>query len=156
MTDKPDQARLKRKRPSRNKSAIRIPISLHFYAVEIVVIVLIVFIFNIYIQSMVDKFISNECNSRIDNAFNSTQNLATILGESLDASDINSPESIRESLYNSIVTSADLSNQATITLYTITDKEPDKYLLIYPNAQNSQSYVNIADKVLSKVFEEGG
>ena len=156
MTDKPDQARLKRKRPSRNKSAIRIPISLHFYAVEIVVIVLIVFIFNIYIQSMVDKFISNECNSRIDNAFNSTQNLATILGESLDASDINSPESIRESLYNSIVTSADLSNQATITLYTITDKEPDKYLLIYPNAQNSQSYVNNADKVLSKVFEEGG
>ena len=155
MTEKPDQTRLKRKRPSRNKSAIRIPISLHFYAVEIVVIILIVFIFNIYIQSMVDTFIANECNSRIDNAFNSTQNLASILGETLDASEMNSPESIRESLYNSIVTSADLSNQATITLYTI-DKDSDNYLLIYPNAQNSQSYVNNADKVLSKIFEEGG
>ena len=50
MTEKPDKARLKPKKPSRNKAAIRIPISLHFYAVEIVIIILAVFIIN-FMQS---------------------------------------------------------------------------------------------------------
>ena len=61
MTEKTEQTRLnKTKKPIRNKSAIRIPISLHFYAVEIVVIILVVFIINIYIQSIVKNYIANE------------------------------------------------------------------------------------------------
>ena len=72
MTDKPDKARLKPKKPSRNKSAIRIPISLHFYAVEIVIIILAVFIINIYIQSSFKDYIDIQCNNRLDKAVEST------------------------------------------------------------------------------------
>ena len=64
MTEKPAQVRSKSNKPSRNKSAIRIPISLHFYAVEIVII-LVVFIINIYIQSIVNNYIADQCNNRL-------------------------------------------------------------------------------------------
>ena len=73
MADKPDQIRLKTKKPFKNKSAIRIPISLHFYAVEIVVIILAAFIMDIYIQSLVQSFISQECTARLDEAVASTK-----------------------------------------------------------------------------------
>ena len=91
MTDKPVQARLKAKKPSRNKSAIRIPISLHFYAVEIVVIILAVFIINIYIQSIFKDYIQDQCNSRLDKAVESTVSLTHAFTLQLDPDDDESP-----------------------------------------------------------------
>lgn len=155
MTDKPDQSRLKTKKPTRNKSAIRIPISLHFYAVEIVVIILVVFIINIYIQSIVKNYIENECNARLDIAVNSTQNFADAFTSQITASDERTEENIRAYLTNTIVTSADLSNQASIALYTF-DEKTGKHLVLWPTAYYSTSYANNANNVISQVIEEEG
>ena len=155
MTDKPDQPRLKTKKPSKNKAAIRIPISLHFYAVEIVIIILVVFIINFYIQSIVKNYIANECNSRLDAAVNSTQEFANAFSSQISASDEKTEENIRAILVDSIVSSADLSNQATIALYTL-DKETGNYILLWPTAQYSASYANIASNVVGNVIEEQG
>ena len=157
MTDKPEQARLRSKKPSRNKSAIRIPISLHFYAVEIVIIILIVFIINIYIQSIIKNYIANECNSRLDVAVNSTQEFAKAFSSQISATatEEKSEENIRAYLVNSFVTSADLSNQANIALYTL-DEDTGKHLLLWPAMYYSASYTKSAEKVVSQVIEEEG
>lgn len=155
MTDKPDQTRLKTKKPTRNKSAIRIPISLHFYAVEIVVIILVVFIINIYIQSIVKNYIANECNARLDIAVNSTQNFADAFTSQITASDERTEENIRAYLTNTIVTSADLSNQASIALYTF-DENTGKHLVLWPTVYYSTSYANNANNVITQVIEEEG
>lgn len=155
MTEKPDQTRLKSRKPIKNKSAIRIPISLHFYAVEIVVIILVVFIINIYIQSIVKNYIENECNSRLDIAVNSTQNFADAFTSQISASDERTEANIRAYLTNTIVTSADLSNQASIALYTF-DEDTGKYLVLWPTAYYSTSYANNANNVISQVIEKEG
>ena len=155
MTEKPDQTRLKSRKPIKNKSAIRIPISLHFYAVEIVVIILVVFIINIYIQSIVKNYIANECNSRLDIAVNSTQNFADAFTSQITASDERTEENIRAYLTNTIVTSADLSNQASIALYTF-DENTGKHLVLWPTAYYSTSYANNANNVITQVIEEEG
>ena len=155
MSDKPDQARLKTKKPSRNKSAIRIPISLHFYAVEIVVIILVVFIINIYIQSIVKNYIENECNSRLDTAVNSTQNFADAFTSQVKDSDEINEDNIRTYLTNTIVTSADLSNQASIALYTYNERTGYN-ILLWPTAYYSTSYANSARKVIEQVIDKEG
>ena len=155
MTEKTEQTRLKPKKPIRNKSAIRIPISLHFYAVEIVVIILVVFIINIYIQSIVKNYIANECNSRLDIAVNSTQNFADAFTSQITESDERTEANIRAYLTNTIVTSADLSNQASIALYTF-DEKTGKHLVLWPTAYYSTSYANTANNVITQVIEEEG
>ena len=155
MTDKPEQARSRSKKPSRNKAAIRVPISLHFYAVEIVVIVLIVFIINIYIQSIVKNYIANECNSRLDIAVKSTQEFAQAFSSQLGASSEKTEENIRAYLVNSVVTSADISNQASIALYTLNEETGD-FLLLWPTAYYSASYTKSAANVISQVIAEEG
>ena len=155
MTDKPDQTRLKTKKYIRNKSAIRIPISLHFYAVEIVVIILVVFIINIYIQSIVKNYIAKECNDRIDIACKSTQNFATAFQQQIGASNERSDENISYYLYNTIASSADLSNQASIALYHL-NEDTGEYIVLWPTAQYSYSYANSAKKVVGSVIEQKG
>ena len=152
MTDKPEQARLKTKKPSRNKSAIRIPISLHFFAVEIFVIILVVFIINIYVQSIVKNYIANECNARLQIAVDSTQKLKLEFDETGDITE----ENIRVNLIKSISESDSLSNQANIVLYRITDYETGEYRILWPTAFYSTSYANTANKVISQVIAEGG
>ena len=155
MSEKPDQARLKSKKPTINKSAIRIPISLHFYAVEIIVIILVVFIINIYIQSIVKNYIANECNSRLDIAVNSTQNFADAFTSQIGAADDLTEQNIRTYLTNTLVTSADLSNQASIALYTY-DERTGRQIVLWPTAYYSTSYFNNANKVIDLVIKEEG
>ena len=153
MTDKPVQARSKAKKPSRNKSAIRIPISLHFFAVEIVVIILAVFIVNIYIQSIVKDYIYKECDDRLSAAVESTQSLTQTFRLELDASEDKTEQNIREYLLKSIATSDTLSSQATIALYTL-DERTGKFYVLWPNY--SKSYANRANRVIAQVVEEQG
>ena len=153
MTDKPVQARSKAKKPSRNKSAIRIPISLHFFAVEIVVIILAVFIVNIYIQSIVKDYIYKECDDRLSAAVESTQSLTQTFRLELDASEDKTEQNIGEYLLKSIATSDTLSSQATIALYTL-DERTGKFYVLWPNY--SKSYANRANRVIAQVVEEKG
>ena len=153
MTDKPVQARSKIKKPSKNKSAIRIPISLHFFAVEIVVIILAVFIVNIYIQSIVKDYIYKECDDRLTAAVESTKSLTQTFRLELDASEEKTEQNIRQYLLNSIATSDTLSSQATIALYTF-DETTGKFYVLWPNY--SVSYANRAYKIIHQVSDEKG
>jgi len=153
MTDKPVQARSKAKKPSRNKSAIRIPISLHFFAVEIVVIILAVFIVNIYIQSIVKDYIYKECDERLNSAVESTQSLTQTFRLELDTSEENTELNIRDYLLKSIATSDSLTSRATIALYTY-DQRTEKFFVLWPNY--SVYYANRANQIIAKVVEKKG
>ena len=155
MADKPDQTRLKTKKPFKNKSAIRIPISLHFYAVEIVVIILAAFIMDIYIQSLVQSFISQECTARLDDAVASTKSFFENFKLQVDESDERTEENIRAYLINSISTTDNLSTQANIALYYY-DEETDKFLVLWPTAYNSSTLASTATKVIGTMFDEHG
>lgn len=155
MADKPDQTRLKTKKPFKNKSAIRIPISLHFYAVEIVVIILAAFIMDIYIQSLVQSFISQECTARLDEAVASTKSFFENFKLQVDESDERTEENIRAYLINSISTTDNLSTQANIALYYY-DEETDKFLVLWPTAYNSSTLASTATKVIGTMFDEHG
>ena len=50
----------------RNRSAIRIPISLHFFVASILVIIVVVGTMYFYIQSIVASYIENECEARLE------------------------------------------------------------------------------------------
>lgn len=154
MTEKPAQVRSKSKKPSRNKSAIRIPISLHFYAVEIVVIILVVFIINIYIQSIVNNYIADQCNNRLEVAVSSTHTVANAFQLQLDASNERTEDAIRSYLINSVATSDELSTQANIALYYL-NKDTGKFTVLWPTAY-STSYIRNATNIISKVVEEDG
>ena len=154
MTENQAQVRSKSKKPSRNKSAIRIPISLHFYAVEIVVIILVVFIINIYIQSIVNNYIADQCNNRLEVAVSSTHTVANAFQLQLDASDERTEDAIRSYLINSVATSDELSTQANIALYYL-NKDTGKFTVLWPTAY-STSYIRNATNIISKVVEEDG
>ena len=153
MTEKPDQARLKRKKPSKNKLAIRVPISLHFYAVEIVVIILVVFIISAYFQSIMEKYIENECVSRINEAYKSTNTMTTEFKLQIDNPDESPDESIRQYLIKSISTSDDLSNKASIVLYNLIDKENGTFEILSPEARYA---IKNASEIITHVIEEDG
>ena len=140
---------------TRNTSEFRVPIALHFYALQIVAILLVIFIINFYVQSIVKNYIANECNSRLDIAVNSTQNFADAFTSQVKDSDEINEENIRTYLTNTIVTSADLSNQASIALYTFNERT-GKYIVLWPTAYYSTSYANSANKVINQVIDKEG
>ena len=154
MTEKTAQVKSRSKKPSRNKSAIRIPISLHFYAVEIVVIILVVFIINIYVQSIVNNYIADQCDNRLEVAVSSTRNVAKAFQLQIDASEERTEDAIRSYLINSVATSDELSTQANIALYYL-DKDTGKFSVLWPTAY-STSYIRNATNIISRVVESEG
>lgn len=138
----------------RSKSAIRIPIALHFYALQIVAILLVIFIINFYVQSIVKNYIAQECKARIETAVSSTQNFTIAFQTEIDKSTEKTEEVIQDFLLKSIRT-ADLSNQASIALYTY-DAKTNKCLLMWPSSDYNINYANSASNVVKQVVEEKG
>ena len=144
----------KRRKQVRSKSAIRIPISMHFYALQIVAILLVIFIINFYVQSIVKNYIAQECRARIETAVSSTQNFTIAFQTEIDKYTEKSEEVIHDFLMKSIRT-ADLSNQASIALYTY-DAKTNKCLLMWPTSDYNINYANSASNVVKQVVEERG
>ncbi|MBO4450205.1 MAG: HAMP domain-containing histidine kinase [Clostridiales bacterium] len=138
----------------RSKSAIRVPIALHFYAIEIVAILLVIFIINFYVQSIVKNYIAQECKARIETAVSSTQNFTIAFRTEIDKYPEKNEEVIKDFLLKSIRT-ADLSNQASIALYTY-DAKTNRCLLLWPTSDYNINYANSASGVISQVVEEHG
>ena len=145
-----------KKKYTRNKSAIRIPISLHFFVASILVIVVVVGTMYFYIQSIITSYIENECEARLETAVSSCLNFNEAFRTQIDLEDDRSDENIQAYLLNSIASAADLSNQATIVLYTYQDGFPDSLTLLWPSPDYSVSYYNSAYGVVSQVIGEGG
>ena len=151
MTESSNSA--KKKTPVRSKSSFRVPIAMHFYALQIVAILLVIFIINLYVQSIVKNYIAQECKARIETAVSSTQNFAIAFQNELEK-DKRTEEDIQDFLMKSIRT-ADLSNQASIALYTY-DENTNKCLLMWPTSDYNVNYANSASNVVYHVVSEGG
>ena len=83
------------KRIPRNKSAIRIPISLHFFVASILLIVVVVGTMYFYIQSIVASYIENECEARLETAVSSCLNFNEAFRTQIDLEDDRSDENIQ-------------------------------------------------------------
>ncbi|MBR5182573.1 MAG: HAMP domain-containing histidine kinase [Clostridiales bacterium] len=151
MTESSNSA--KKKMPARTKSSFRVPIAMHFYALQIVTILLVIVIINFYVQSIVKNYIAQECKARIETAVSSTQNFTIAFQNELEK-DKRTEEDIQEFLMKSIRT-ADLSNQASIALYTY-DENTNKCLLMWPTSDYNINYANSASNVVYQVVSENG
>lgn len=150
-----DSTKKTNKKPQvRSKSSLRVPISMHFYALQIVAILLVIFIINFYVQSIVKNYIAQECKARIETAVSSTQNFTIAFRNELDKNYNRTTEDIQDFLMKSIRT-ADLSNQASIALYTY-DEKTNNCFLMWPTSDYNVSYANSASNVVKQVVEEGG
>lgn len=138
----------------RSKSTIRVPIALHFYALQIVAILLVIFIMNFYVQSIVKNYIAQECSARIKTAVSSTQNFTIAFRTEYDKYKEKSEEVIEDFLMKSIRT-ADLSNQASIALYTY-DAKTNRCNLMWPTSEYNTNYAKSASAVVNQVVAEHG
>lgn len=144
----------KKKVPARNKQMIRVPIAMHFYALQIVAILLVIFIINFYVQSIVKNYIAQECKARIATAVSSTNNFAIAFQNEIDKKEERTEEDIQDFLMKAIRTS-DLSNQASLALYTY-DETTNRCLLMWPTSDYNISYANSASNVVYQVVSENG
>lgn len=135
------------------RKPFRIPIAIHFF-VSLVAVTLITGIM-IWISSnyIMRSYIASECEKRIANAVSSCQNFAKAFRNSLPSEDIDDEELIRTYLLNSIVSSTDLSNEASIVLFEETDDAEQKFNVMWPSATYSVSARNRADNYLNSIYE---
>jgi len=135
------------------KRPFRIPLAIHFFsslvAVTLLTGILIWFSSNFIMRS----YIASECEKRISNAVSSCQNFAKAFRNSLPAEEIYDEELIRTYLLNTIVSSTDLSNEASIVLFEETDDPNNKFSVMWPTASYSVSAHNRANNYLNTIYE---
>lgn len=144
-TDYTVQERRKRKRS-------RVPLFLHIYFSLIVVTLVTGILIWLSCNYIMQNYIATECNNRINNAVNSCQSFAEAFRNSLDPEEFGSEEQIRTNLLNSIVSSSDLSNEASIVLFE-DDVSGDGFNVLWPSSSYSVSARNRAEKYLTTIFE---
>ena len=139
------------------KKKFRIPIALHFYCAIIVVTILSLLITGFSIQLIIQSYIAKECNQRIISCWNSCQNFAVAFRDSVSENSGATPEETREYLLKSIVSSTDLSNDASIMLLCDDPYEDSEYTIIWPTASSSSvSTLRSSYNVLDSILEEDG
>ena len=131
--------------------AFRLPLFVHIY-ISLLSITLITGIL-IWVSSnfIMQNYIAYECENRINNAVNSCQSFAEAFRNSLTA-ESGDEEQIRTNLLNSIVSSSDLSNEASIVLFE-DDVSGEGYNVLWPTASYSVSSRNRAEMYLSTIVE---
>ncbi len=129
----------------------RLPMFVHIY-ISLLAVTLITGAF-IWLSSsfIMQNYIASECNHRINNAVNSCQSFAEAFRNSLSP-EFGTEEQIRTNLLNSIVSSSDLSNEASIVLFE-DDVSETGYNVLWPTATYSVSSRNRAEKYLSTIIE---
>ena len=138
-----------------HKLNFKLPIAIHLYATFLIVILLMALTMLFTTRGILETYIANECTKRIDNAFNSCQSLAqTIRSSEIDIKNI-SDSDIGNSLLNAIVSSADISNEATIALI-YTNSNSEDYFLLWPTQAYSLSSYNNTNHVISEIYSQNG
>lgn len=148
MTQKTDYRVQERRKRQRSK----VPLFLHIYFSLIVVTMVTGILIWLSCNYIMQNYIATECENRIGNAVNSCQSFAEAFRNSLDPDEFGSEEQIRTNLLNSIVSSSDLSNEASIVLFE-DDVSGDGYNVLWPSASYSVSARNRAEKYLLTIFE---
>ncbi len=141
----------KRAKHDLSDRAFRIPLFVHIY-ISLLSITLITGIL-IWVSSnfIMQNYIAYECENRINNAVNSCQSFAEAFRNSLTA-ESGDEQQIRTNLLNSIVSSSDLSNEASIVLFE-DDVSGEGYNVLWPTASYSVSSRNRAEMYLSTIVE---
>ncbi len=129
----------------------RLPMFVHIY-ISLLAITLITGAF-IWLSSnfIMQNYIAYECDNRISNAVNSCQSFAEAFRNSLTA-ESGTEEQIRTNLLNSIVSSSDLSNEASIVLFE-DDVTGEGYNVLWPSATYSVSSRNRAQLYLNTIID---
>lgn len=125
----------------------KLPIAIHFYATFLIVILLMALSLLFMTRGILETYIAQECNKRLENAKNSCQSLADTL--------ISSDSDVGTSLLNAIVSSADISNEATIALI-YSKPDTDSYSILWPTKSYSISSYNATDHVISEIVSRNG
>ena len=138
------------------KHNIKLPIALHLYATFLIVILMMALSLLFISRNIISTYITQECNKRIDNAVKSCQSLAeTFTSTELDINNITDSD-VGNSLLNAIVSSADISNEATIALIYTNEDSENTYNLLWPTMSYSISSYNATNHVLSEITTNNG
>ena len=143
-------------RSKKNKKSFRIPIALHIYSSMILITLLTVLVIGIANNYIVNSYIASECDRRIDNTISSCQNFAIAFRTSITDESGSTPEEIRTFLLNAIVSSSDLSNDASIVLFGRDNTSETGYQVLWPTESYSMSATARANSVLNSVISEDG
>lgn len=147
----------------KSKRGIRIPIALHVYASFTFIILLSsIFSFVTY-NSVVSSYIESECTKRINTAVNSCASFANAFSTSSIIDENDSPEEVRATLLNSILTSTDISIDASMILLS-TDNisagffsaSEDSYQIVWPVSNYTTSSIVQSKDVLDIILLQNG
>ncbi len=129
----------------------RLPLFFHIF-LSLLAVTLITGLF-IWVSSnyIMQNYIAFECEKRINNAVNSCQSFAEAFRNSITP-ESGTAEQIRNNLLNSIVSSSDLSNEASIVLFE-EDINGEGFNVMWPTASYSVSSRNRAEKYLDTIVE---
>lgn len=131
----------------------KLPIAIHFFASLVFVTLLTGILIWFSSNYIMRSYIASECEKRIANAVSSCQTFAKAFRNSLPSEEIYDEELIRTYLLNSIVSSTDLSNEASIVLFEETDNKDNRFSVMWPTATYSVSARNRADYYLNSIYE---
>ena len=137
------------------RSGFKLPIALHLYTTFLIVILLMALSMIFITRGILQSYIAQECNKRIENAVKSCQSLAQTFRSS-DFDQTASDSDISDSLLNAIVSSADISNEATIALIYTNNNAEIGYNLLWPTKSYSISSYNATDQVISEIATSKG
>ena len=145
-----------RENKSRDKASsegkqFRLPLFVHIY-ISLLAVTLITGTF-IWLSSnfIMQNYIASECDTRISNAVNSCQSFAEAFRNSITP-ESGTEEQIRTNLLNSIVSSSDISNEASIVLFE-DDVSGEGYNVLWPTASYSVSSRNRAEMYLNTIID---
>lgn len=140
------------------KRKLRIPIALHFYS-AFTIIILFFFTSTYLISNQANNSqIKNECARRIDNAINSCQSFSVAFQESAALSDYeNNPELFRDDLLKKIVSSTEISNEASIVLfYESKVDDESKFNIVWPSPSYSIASSQRAYQTVGEIVNHDG
>ena len=129
----------------KKKNKFRIPIALHIYSSLIMITLITVFVIGILSTYIIRNYIATECEKRIISAATSCQQFSNAFRtglpeEELDTQNLTNEE-IRDSLLNAIVSSTDLSSEASMALINMEYVNND-FNLLWPEEFHSISTYN--------------
>jgi len=141
----------KRRRLSRS----RIPVALHIYSSLILITLLTVFVIGFSSHIIIQTLIAKECDDRIKSAVNSCQTFAEAFRTSIDP-EAGNADDIKKTLLNAIVSSTDLSNDASIILFTNDSVSESGPSILWPTAAYSVSAATRSSDVLNQIYDSDG
>lgn len=132
----------------------RIPIALHIYSSLIMISLITVFVIGVFARYIIHNYIADECERRIINAATSCQEFSNAFTSYVpDEAGIIDSEAMRDSILNAIVSSSDLSTDASLALFNVQDNDYN-FNLLWPEEFHSISTYNRTNDLVSFIIEK--